>query len=365
MTVEKVNKVKGVIIGSILVATGQIGAACSEAIGKSSGLTVIQLLTGRVIVHIVASILWWNVYRPKNLNNWYGDKPHITNIWLRAVILSLTAFGFYTGILTLPLGDLQCLFYTAPLLTVFFGNIWLKEKLPKWYILIPTTLLTIFGVIFVSQPSFIIDNIDPDNKNDSESLRIDGIIAVTLAAFGWATCTLLIRKALSAHFLQLEFSMGICILVVAIPLIGLLNQVLLHDDFIGNVNIMDGDSWKYDIVSIISMLSIGVLGFFVIFCSVKGYQYGEATMVSWLEYTTIPISFLSQTFIFNDIPNIWELFGAIMVLIGALLPFFHQIFHYFTLKKTESNTREMEEEDGAITEEVAELINLNSESEEN
>ena len=353
-------------MGSILVAMGQIGAACSEAIGKKSGLTVIQLLTGRIIIHFIAATLWWNIYTPSNVKNWYGDKPHICNIWIRGIFLSMTAVGFYIGILTLPLGDLQCLFYTAPLMTVFFGSIWLKEKLPKWYILIPSVLLTIFGVIFVSQPSFIIDNIYSMNNNESaESLRMDGIISVMFAACGWSICTLLVRKALNAHFLQLEFSMGFCILFIGIPSIAALNQILLKDDYVGSLNFMDEDSWKYDTFSVISMFSIGCLGFFVVFCSVKGYQYGEATMVSWLEYTTIPISFLSQTFIFNDIPNIWELIGAIMVLIGALLPFFHQIFDYFTIKITETNRGEIDEEDGAITEEVVELINVHSQSEEN
>eukprot|EP01083_Nonionella_stella_P251798 868361_1 len=155
--VHSPSTVKRTILGSLLVACSQLAAVTAETIVKRSKLTVIQILTGREVVHLIISILWWNIKKPVNVKHWYGDKPHRVNIWTRGFLLSLLGALLYYGVITLPLGDLQCIFYLSPLIAVFLASLGLSESLPNLFILIPSILLTVCGVILVCQPTFIMN----------------------------------------------------------------------------------------------------------------------------------------------------------------------------------------------------------------
>eukprot|EP00483_Globobulimina_turgida_P013101 UN13125 len=231
-----------------------------------------------------------------------------------------TIFFFYYACLRLPLGDLQCILYQSPLWVVFFGWIVFKEQLPALYILIPSIILTVTGVILVSQPQFLIGN-------SSKPLNIDGVIAILLTSLRWVVCVILVKKAQNVNFLQYEFSAGICTLCIALPLLTIINSFLLtHSiDIIGNVY----SFYKMDVWSILSCVYCGIAAFVAMSLNVMGYQIGNSTVVSWLEYINIPISFLYQMYIFHDEPNIFEYIGGILVLIGCVLPSIHQTINYF------------------------------------
>ena len=101
---------------------------------------------------------------------------------------SLTPFAYY-GVLTLPLGDWICIFYLCPLFTVYIAHFWLKEELPNCCILVPSTTLTVLGVLMVSQfdgdvdwdgsPSMVLcDFADPHRlRNPLAAVRNDGVDA--------------------------------------------------------------------------------------------------------------------------------------------------------------------------------------------
>eukprot|EP01084_Bolivina_argentea_P286236 490996_1 len=326
MPAHTINGMKSTILGSIWVTMSQISAATAETIAKKSEITVLQILLGRITIHFLVAITWWNIKKPDGTMNWWGDKPDIKNIWIRGLLFSIGSTLYYYGVITLPLGDFQCIFYISPLMTVLFASVLLKEKLPETYILIPSILLTVIGVILVSQPSFVMSMIDI--RHEFKSLPFDGVISTILVAFEWSTCALLVRKAVTSHFLQLELAVSVCFFFIGMPITALVN-IILDSEYIGSLAVWDINAWHWNTDIMISMLSLGVLGFCTLMFSVKGYQIGEATMVSWLEYIMIPISFMAQTFIFNDTPNIWESVGASLVLIGALLPFIHQVIKYF------------------------------------
>ena len=90
---------------------------------------------------------------------------------------------------------------------------------------------------------------------------------------------------------------------------------------------MDMDVW---------IICIMICYAFRIWCScinVIGYQYGSATMVSWLEYINIPIGFVYQTVIFADFPNKYEVIGGILVTIACLLAPLEQLYRYYIEQK--------------------------------
>eukprot|EP01084_Bolivina_argentea_P029871 55422_1 len=332
---------KWIIIGSICIAISQILSGLNEVVVKASNLTITQLLMCRFFIQFIIASLWWKIKKPTNplifnstpitndinnsttVKNWYGDSPYILNIWLRGFIFSMSGgILFWYSVDRLPLGDLQCIMYQSPLFVVYISAIWLKERLPNLYILIPSTILTITGIICVSQPSFLMVMIDTNYQY--ETLNIDGMIAITFAAFGWAFSVLLVRTAIDTHFLQLEFASSGCSVMITVPVTIMINRYLIHSDVLG-----DCGMWTFDIYALPIILFLGVSGFAVLSLSIIGYQCGSATMVSWLEYITIPIGFIYQICIFNDLPNKYEIIGAILVTIGCLLPVMHQIFIYY------------------------------------
>ena len=79
------NSLRNTIIGSLCIAFGQLLFATNEAILKLSSLKESQLLFGRFGIQFIIAIFWWIFKKPSNAINWYGDKPHIINIWSRGI----------------------------------------------------------------------------------------------------------------------------------------------------------------------------------------------------------------------------------------------------------------------------------------
>eukprot|EP01083_Nonionella_stella_P318441 1164040_1 len=352
------SNVKWTIIGSLCVTMYAILTTLNQVVIKASNLSIVQCAVGRFGVQLVLAILWWNLKRPSKpylsaslnentdakIEHWYGDPPFIANIWLRGFLYASNQFIFYISLILLPIGDDQCILYQSPLLIVYFSAIILKEKLPEWYILSPATLMTICGILLISQPVFVLQLID--REREYEPLNIYGLITACVSAINWVPIVLLIRKARDAHFLQLEFASSGCVCFVTLPLTLVLNHYWLHIEFIGSFDI---NEWSFDGYSIAIMIGLGFCGFAQILCSVIGYQMGNATYVSWLEYITIPIGFLYQTIIFNDAPNKYEIIGGTLVTIGCLMPFTKQLWIYFH-SETQGYER-VEQESEATSEE--------------
>merc|ERR1712087_466965 len=77
------------------------------------------------------------------------------------------------------------------------------------------------------------------------------------------------------------------------------------------------------------MFILGFNGFNALSLNVIGFQYGNATRVAWLEYTSIIFSFLFQTFLFRDPLDQFEVIGCILVAMGCSLSVFEEVYvHY-------------------------------------
>ena len=110
-------------------------------------------------------------------------------------------------------------------------------------------------------------------------------------------------------------------------LICLIFNLYYESDAIGD---LDVPLWQKDLGWDGLMVGVGTgfIGFTVYSFWVIGYQMGEATLVGWLEYIQIPISFVYQLLIFDDVPNKYEIIGAVAVGIGGLLPTIEQVYIY-------------------------------------
>eukprot|EP01083_Nonionella_stella_P149073 472956_1 len=138
------DTIKSRILGSVCVLLYVILAGINEVIIKSSNLSIAQLSVGRFAVQLCLTILCWNVRKRVNcftvckcccsnnattnvefdaVQNLYGNKPFICNIWLRGVAFAIMQLLFYIALILLPIGDLQCIFYQPPLWVVYVSFI--------------------------------------------------------------------------------------------------------------------------------------------------------------------------------------------------------------------------------------------------
>eukprot|EP01084_Bolivina_argentea_P078470 142398_1 len=315
---------KNLILGSLCVAFGSFLFATNDAIFKLSGYKESELLTGRFMVQWILAILWWICKKPPNVTNWYGDDPYIINTWVRGTLYIIHIFTLWYAMALLPIGDANCILYQSPLLIVFLASIWLKEKLPKLYILIPTTISCIMGIILISQPQFIVSLFS--EQNDGDQLNGYGLIAITISMISWSFVNLLVRTALKSHFLQLEMVSSLQVSFLGIPLLIFINHMFVHDDAIIGDLFSSNDGWNLDLTSFALMGFLGTSGFIALLCMVVGYQYGDATKVPWLEYTNVITSMLYQAIIFKDIPNIYETIGCLLVIIASIVPLIHELY---------------------------------------
>ena len=356
------TEAKNIILGSICVATAQVSFGFMEVLIKSTDIKIAQFMIARYVIQVILGIIWWNLFKPyqhsNKINNWYGDSPYIANIWWRGLLTS-TNFITYYAINKLPLGDFQTIFYQAPLMAIFCAWLFMNEKLPNSYILIPSVIMMIVGILLVAQPHFLTMTLTADSEQAAQyqPLNIYGIIAAIASAFRWSICVLLVRKAVDSHFIQLEFASFGGFLITT-PTMLILNTYYIHMNMLGNLNFDDNSQWRFDPKAIgilfflivwynclqidspytAILIAFGCCGFWAIALEVIGYQLGEATMVSWLEYINIPVGFIHQITIFNDHPNGYEMIGGILVTIACLLTPLEQLFKYCMEQKM-SNVR--------------------------
>eukprot|EP01083_Nonionella_stella_P098405 276691_1 len=338
------HTVKSRIVGSLCVLLGMTLSGINEVIVKSSsnsGLLVTELVAGRFGVQLLLATLWWNIKKPTTptilnpddntvIKHWYGDHPHRVNIWLRGICFATMMVMYYLGLILLPIGDFQCIYFQFPLLVVYFGALWLKEPLPAFPILIPSTILTVSGLCLVSQPTFLMRFLNTNAQY--EPLNGYGILFACVGAVLTAVVILLTRVAASTHFLQLEFASSICLLLSVIPILLTVNTFLFHAEWIGSFDAQ----WRFDLYSDFVLIVIGSIGFCVLLFLMTGYQTAEATFVSWLEYMNIPLGFVYQALFFNDFPNKYEIIGGVLVLIGCWLPLVKQMFVYAQCRNRET-----------------------------
>ena len=241
----------------------------------------------------------------------------------------------------------MCIYYQSPIFIAIFARIFLKEKLPKLTPII--CILSIIGIIFISQPTFLIniyDKLFNGDTSDIESLSITGIISEFIAAISWAATAVLVRTAPNTHFIQLEIiSSGITILI-AIPLLMTLSEFILHNKTIGTWNIIN--EWSFNGIDIMITIIIGIVGFTAVSMGTIGFQYGEATKLAWLEYTSIIFAFLFQTYLFNDIPNDFEIIGAVLIGIAICLSIAEEIYHNYKKNKDKQGYEQIPVKDNFV-----------------
>jgi drug/metabolite transporter (DMT)-like permease len=79
-------------------------------------------------------------------------------------------------------------------------------------------------------------------------------------------------------------------------------------------------TWRWPTPVDLALLSaMGVLGTLTQYCYIKGMQEGEAAAMAPIDYTRLVFTILIGFFLFHEVPDVWMLTGAAIVVASTLL----------------------------------------------
>jgi drug/metabolite transporter (DMT)-like permease len=218
-----------------------------------------------------------------------------------AGMIALTLF-FYT-IHTLPIAISSTLQYLAPIFTLIFATIWLKEKI-KWlqWLCIIIALSGVF-VIGIGKNTF-----ENEGISHTFSLYTWIIIGVISAIFSGLAYVSVVKLKNTEHPLHV---------VIAFPMISLpVMTIWTCFEFV----LPQGVEWIY----------VLILGIFTQIAQVfmtKSFMFGDVTIVSPFQYLGSIYAILVGTFLFHEILPFSSFSGIFLILAGVLLNILVKHYH--------------------------------------
>lgn len=175
--------------------------ACYDAFAKAMVAlyppTVVNL--GRYIAVGAIALVWLAQAR----DGWPWRQPHQGLLWLRALMLAITATSFMTALVTMPLAEATAIYFTAPLVMVALSP-WLLGERPtrgQW----AAVLAGFAGMLLIVRPG--------------SALPLAGTALMVLAALCYALFQVLTRK-LSGRVVpcaQFASMAAVCLVVTHLP----------------------------------------------------------------------------------------------------------------------------------------------------
>lgn len=220
-----------------------------------------------------------------------------------AGMIALTLF-FYT-IQELPIAISSTLQYLAPIFTLLFATIWLKEKIKflQWICI----LIALSGVFVIGLGKNEI-NTDTLHSLSGYTWILVGVISAIFSGIAYVS---VVKLKTSEHPLNV---------VIAFPMISLpVMAIWTAFDFV----IPQGIEWLY-------ILFLGVFTQIAQVLMTKAFMYGDVAIVSPFQYLGSIYAILVGTFLFNEILPISSFTGIFLILAGVLLNIV--VKHYFKQK---------------------------------
>ncbi|MBV7315640.1 DMT family transporter [Shewanella sp. NIFS-20-20] len=270
-----------VVLGLLLLIAGNLFSALYDVSIKwlPSDTNATTFLLVRQITSIFILMPFWL---------WVGKpQPQQWGIhWWRANIGAVGALGLVIGIMALPLASVSALFYTAPLMIMVLGYVFLKERvtLGQW----GCALLGMIGVVLILKPG---------------AMAWAGI-AVLFSAFTFAICQLTLRKM---SFNDHPIVPLMLYNLLALPLVLLMAVV----------QGIEGLSWSLLMVAVASNVCLLVYHWFC----VLAYRQAQAGEIAIAEYSGLLFIVFFGWLLFDEwLDNLAWLGAALVVLPSLLLP---------------------------------------------
>ena len=206
--------------------------------------------------------------------------------WLmvRGVAGVISLICFFQSLHYLAVGTATSLRYTSPIFATIFAFIFLKEKIePVQWLLF---LLAFVGVLMI--------------KGFGVGVNYIGLILAFVSAISLGLIFVVIRKIGNSES----------------PLV-IINYAMMMAFLFGGV--LSIINWKVpNLVELLLLLSLGFFGYVGQLYMTKAFQFSETSFVAPLKYLEVIFMIIIGAIWFDEIYNLWSLFGIFLILIGLV-----------------------------------------------
>ena len=249
----------------------------------SHTIDIFQILLFRQLVFVV-------LLMPSIVSSWQA-MTHPKMPMMHAMRVTGAFIALYFSFLTvsnIPFADATALGFMKVLFVAIISRSFLSETVGTQRII--TIIIGFIGVLLVVQPTM-----------DSDSLFYIGTGLV--AALGAAVAVICVRKmsVIESKVVVLAYQ------AIFVGLVTLIPSIL---------------AWQWPTITELTLLVlVGVISTIGQWFGVTAYKWGEANVVSNVEYSQMIYSMLLGYFLFSELPNTLALGGAVIIIISALIPF--------------------------------------------
>jgi drug/metabolite transporter (DMT)-like permease len=267
--------------GIVLIIGSTVFLACSDAMAKylSLSLPSIEIAWIRFLVFAMIFLPAMLTTKP---NVFRSTRPGL-QVWRGVALLSSSLF-FITGLRFLPIAAASATSFVAPIFVTALSIAFLSEKvgLRRWL----ATIVGLFGVMIIVRPG-------------SSAFHLAAVLPI-ISAFGWA-CTLIMTRMISGKdgaITTMAYSsvVGLIILTALVPF-GWITPSW-HDIFLG--------------------VCVGLASTIGQWIVVLAFRYGDASVLAPFSYSQLVWVTVLGFLIFGEIPDLWTLVGAAVIIASGL-----------------------------------------------
>lgn len=275
-------------LGARFMLLSALAFACMGVCVKfagASGIPVMEIIAARAVVSLVISYV--DVKR-KGLPL-FGT--HRLLLFARGLVGFVSLACVFYALVHLPFAEASVLQYLHPVFTALLALIFLGER-PM-----PATLLCIVlsfaGLMVMVQPDFLFGG-------DIASYDALAVTIAVAGAFGTGLAYTLVRK-----LSRLEDP---SVIVMYFPMVCLPAAIL----FYGHEFVMPS-GWTW-----LALLFVGIFTQIGQVTLTKGMQLETASRATSFSYSQVVFAAILGVMIFGEVPGVWTVVGAAMIMLGAL-----------------------------------------------
>lgn len=250
------------------------------------GIPVLEIIAARALVSLLLS--YADVRRK-------GIPLFGTHRWLlfaRGLVGFVSLTGVFYALVHLPIAEASVLQYLHPMFTALLALLWLKER--------PTTAtllciaLSFIGLLVMVRPVFLFGGTGAGYDSLAVGIAIAG-------AFGSGLAYTIVRRLSTLE--------DPSVIVFYFPLVSLpITLILLGDDFV----MPTGWTW-------LTLLLVGIFTQIGQIALTLAMRVETASRAGSFSYTQVVFAALIGMVAFGEVPGIWTLAGAGLILFGALV----------------------------------------------
>lgn len=242
-------------------------------------IPAVEIVFFRALVSFIIS--FWVVKRAKiKIFNQYSNI-----LFARGITGAVALCMYFYTIQNMPLATAVTILYLAPIFTVLFAVVLVKEKPNKWQY--PFMLLSLIG-------AGLMKNFDPRVSITHFAL---GIAAAVFAGLAY-NCIRMLKGKVSPNLIILYFPM------ITIPIC--IPWLLF--------------TWKTpNPLELAGLIAVGISTQIAQYFMTRAYLLEPAAKISHFNYLTVVYAFLTGIFLFEESINTLSIIGLVLVFVGIIL----------------------------------------------